>query len=150
MLIKNVTKRGEAVPYSPQEALVHAIAFAVAKQQSTEFVYWVGPGALKVTSFSHTDSGDGGYDAFSSGVVKIGKTRIADDKFFVEKPYDFSIHYKSSKDDLGAPHLDIVEFSFEPTETNPSKTVGSADTDWKPIVEKQQGGSISKKYAQQK
>ena len=152
MLIKSVTKSGDAVPFSPEEALTHAVAIAVSKQQSSDFIYWVVASTpMQVSSFSHTNSVGGGYDAYSAGVVKIGKTRIADDKFFIEKPYKFKIHFQSSKDELGAPHLNVVDFNYTLVEMNPSKAVGEKDLsapDWQPFTQKAKGGAVSKKTAE--
>ena len=158
MIIKGITKKGDAIKYTAEEALPHAIKIAVANLLDSEFVYWIGTSSAPLT-FSSSAKDDGEYEAFATGIVSIGKTRIADDKFLLPKNYNFKIHYRSSKDEIGAPHLEVADFSYEPTQMNASKGVGPADADNSspfpttgeliPTPVKQ-GGTISKKVSAQK
>jgi hypothetical protein len=145
MIIKSVAKNGDAVEYNPEEALAPAVTIAAAKQLNKEFVFWVGS-TPKASSFRSAPQNGGGYEAFAEGIVEIGKTRINDDKFFLAKPYSFSIHYRSSKDEIGAPHIDVVSFTYEPTDRNPSKVSGPVEKS----APKPQGGKVSTKVAQSK
>jgi hypothetical protein len=127
MLVKGVTKNGDAIPLSPREALPAAMAIAVAAWGS-DFVHWLGSQDFKVEKFDSTIKAKNDYDAVSTGTCLIGKTRVADDRFYAAKPYSYDIHFKSSRDEIGTPHVSVVSFKAEPLETDPSKLVGEVDT----------------------
>lgn len=127
MLIKGVTKKGDAIPLSPAEALTAAIGMGLSQKNNSEYVYWLGSKTVKTEAFQANTQPDNVYDAFSEGVCSVGKTRVLDDKFFDAKPYRYKIHYKSSKDDFGLPHVSVESFDLTPAETNPAKMVGEVN-----------------------
>lgn len=127
MLIKTIVN-GKAIPLSPQEALIHALVMGLSRMNNPNFIHWTHDKNVKVTKFSVQQLSDEGYEAFAEGSVNVGKTKIPEDTFYTAKLYDFVIHYKSTKDPIGAPHLDVVAFSISPANVNPSANVGPIPT----------------------
>lgn len=155
MLIKNVTKDGLAIPLSPQEALKHAIAAGLSQKNNSEFVFRTTTKPV-VSSFTTHPQDGGGYEAFGEGTCTVGKTRLSDDAFFVEKTCKFKIHYASAKDAIGAPSLAVNSFSYDEVKSaassGPAKDqeiteayqISSKLMDEE---EKNVGGKVSTKYA---
>jgi hypothetical protein len=147
MLIKSVTKNGDAVALSPEEALIPAINIGLSIKNNSEFVFWTADKAAEVSNFSIHPKDKGQYEAIASGSINIGKTRVSDDQFFVAKPHSFQIQYNSSKDEIGAPHINVASFEMEAIDTNPANYSGPA-----PVVLKKEdmsikGGKITSKVA---
>jgi hypothetical protein len=147
MLIKAVTQEGSAIPLSPEEALNPAIVIGLAQKNNSEFVLWTTEKA-KVTSMAVHPKGNGQYEAFAEGTCFVGKTRVADDAFFTDKPHSFKIHYSSSKDEIGAPHVTVNSFEIEPISglqsTGPEGAVSAEGMNLSEA--KPQGGRINTKY----
>jgi hypothetical protein len=135
MLIKGITKKGDAVPLTAQEALPYAINIALSQGNTTDWVYWLETKSVKVLQFSENNKGNNkGYDAFSEGTFKLGKTRAKDDRFFTPKEHTYKIHFESSKDEIGAPHVKVVSFNMEIKSTNPAKNIGKVEVDNTPVA----------------
>ena len=127
MHIKTVTKNGTPVPYAPEEAAIPAVKLGVATKNDSEYVYWLKEKSVKIDSFSSHPKDKGEYGAFAEGTCLIGKTRIKDDRFFMEKPYSFKLQFCSCKDEIGAPHLKAESFEMTELDSDPSKNVGEVE-----------------------
>lgn len=127
MLIKATTAKGVAVPYSAQESLRFAVQYGAKAKNNSDYVYWLGSQKIEEETFqAHNDEKTGQWkEAFASGYAYIGKTRVSDDKFFIEKKVHFKVHYALSTDAIGLPDLKIVSFEMDQLETNPAKNVGA-------------------------
>lgn len=135
MLIKGITKNGDAVPLTAKEALPFAINIALSQKNDTEWVFWLEPKSVNAIQFSENNKGNNkGYDAFSEGTFKLGKTRAKDDRFFTPKQHSYKIHYSSSKDEIGAPHVSIESFEIQELSTNPAKNVGKIEVENTPVA----------------
>ena len=135
MLIKGITKKGDAIPLTAKEALPYAINIALSAQNTTDWVFWLDPKSVKAQAFSENSKGNNkGYDAFSSGTFRLGKTRAQDDRFFSPKDHAYEIHFESSKDEIGAPHVTVVSFKMEQISTNPAKNIGKVEIDNTPVA----------------
>lgn len=121
MLIKQITKKGDAVPLTPQEALKHALQRALAFLSEPGKVYWLGAEVVSADELSVTQGEGDSYEAVASGSCYVGHTLTAEDKFFTAKPHSFRVHYRSSKDDIGVPDISIVSCNFEKAPANFSK-----------------------------
>lgn len=125
MLIKSVTTKGDAVSFTPAEALIHAVKIGLSSKNGSNFIYWSNDKAVPTSKFvvQNVDN-ENNYEAFAEGVVNAGKTSVSSDMFFAPTAHHFSIHYKSAKDDMGLPHLQVVSFSLNKVNTNPAENVG--------------------------
>lgn len=124
MIIKNI-KAGNAIPYTPEEALFYAIRVGLSQMKDPDFVYWITDAKdLKVHTFSVQKLAGADYEAFSTGTVLVGKTEVPADIFQIPKAYQYKIHYKSAKDPIGQPHLAVPEFDISVISTNPADNVG--------------------------
>jgi len=123
MLIKSITKEGNAVPLSPQEALPHAVAIAVSLKNDSEFIYWTADKNI-VAPLNVHQLGEGEYEANAVGTVMVGRTKIKGDVSYLPKLHNFAVYFKSSKNEIGIPHVSIVSSSFTPVSSDPSKNVG--------------------------
>jgi len=122
MLIKSVVaktkgrrRRGDVVPFTPHELLGKAIEYAVGKQDMKEYVYWVQPRSIqeKPNAFHSAVVGkEGEWTASSKGHVKLGKTCIKTDKFYEPKLYTYAVDYRSHKDHIGLPDIEIDRFEM--------------------------------------
>lgn len=124
MLIKGVVsktrgsrRRGDPILFTPHECLPKAIEYATSKKDGSEFIYWVRKGSLEETSnsFKATEvDKEGNWVASSRGTVLLGKTHIAKDRFYEPKKYKYSIEYRSAKDHLGLPDIEVTSFDASP------------------------------------
>lgn len=154
MLIKTVTQEGAAVPLSPKEALTPAVVIGLSQKNDMEYVYWTEEQAA-ASSLSVHPRENGEYEAFAEGSCVVGKTRVADDRFFVGKPHSFKIHYSSSKDEIGAPHLVVNSFELAPLSTNAATGPSGekvavamvSDASDENVDSKLEGGRINTKYS---
>jgi len=123
MLIKNVTrkgsKKGTAVPYSPEEAALFAVERGVKILSTSDTIYWVIRKSIQVKVSSVVPGANGSYSASASGTAQIGTTDVKTDQFYAPKTYNVSVSYKSTKDSRGLPDIEIVEFEANPLSTNP-------------------------------
>lgn len=142
MLIKSVTKDGTAIPLTPEEALTPAVAIGLSTKNNSEFIFWTHEKA-HATSLSSHPKDDGGYEAFAEGTCVVGKTRVKDDQFFDGKPHTFKIHYGSSKDEIGAPHVAVTSFEMSPMTVY--QGTGASQIAQQPAPAKAEGGRISSK-----
>ena len=124
MIIKSVTAKGDAVPYTPREALVYAVRLGLSSLNDTTQVFWSHDPSPTATTFDVQQLEDTNYEAKATGTTLVGRTTLPNDVFCMPKLYEFDIHYKSSKDPIGAPHLSIISFQAKPTSTNPADNVG--------------------------
>ena len=124
MIIKTITKQGKAIPLSPKEALVPALVLGLTGKNDREFIYWTHDKAPTVSTFDVQSLPDDNYEAKATGTFFLGKTKIPSDIFYTPKLCDFSIHYMSSKDPIGAPHLTVVSMDVSLASTDPSQNVG--------------------------
>lgn len=129
MLIKGVTKKGDAIPLSPREALSAAVGIGLSQKNDESFVFWLGSKDIEVeaSQFHVTTKPEDQYDAVAEGLCLVGKTRVKDDKFYVARKHAFKIHYRSAKDEIGVPHVEVTDFEAVPVETNPANLVGEVD-----------------------
>ena len=110
MLIKAVTRQGNPVPYSPEEALPYAVEYGVKSMNTQERVYWVLKNTVQKDSIHYNNLPDGGWEAVAEGSASIGHTVTSTDAFMDAKNTKFKIHYKPGKDELGLPDIKIVSF----------------------------------------
>ena len=110
MLIKAVNRQGNAVPYSPEEALTFAVEYGVKSKNTSEKIYWVVRDSIKHTKIHFNNMPDGTWEAIAEGVAHIGHTDVATDAFHDARPKQFSVHYKPVKDGLGLPDIGVVKF----------------------------------------
>lgn len=144
MLIKQVTKKGDAIPLSPQEALKPALQRALAAQSTAQKVLWL-DGAVLIADSVQVTQGDGDlYEAVATGTCMVGHTITETDQFHNARPHSFRVHYRSAKDDIGVPDIDIVSAVFSRTPQNFSKGPEAAAP---PKEESSQGGKITSKYS---
>jgi hypothetical protein len=123
MLIKNVIKkgpqRGTPILYTAEEAAPFAVERAVKATNTKEKIFWVLKKSIKVGSFSSHQGTPDSYEAWITGTANVGYTDVATDKFHVAKNHSFKVHYKSSKDEHGAPDIAIVDCEIQPISGNP-------------------------------
>jgi hypothetical protein len=130
MIIKAVTKKGDVVPQTAEEALKPAIIAALKTKNTQEVVYWADPTGTAVDSFRTTNTGDNGtWEAWATGSTMVGKTTTKDDRFFDPKPHLFDVHYKLGKNDIGLPEVVVVSFAMQPVNTNPQAHIGAFEKD---------------------
>jgi hypothetical protein len=127
MLIKTIDREGSAVPHAPAELVYAAVVKGLKQKNSPEWIYWAPKQAVRVEGKveSTTNPLDQTWQASATGECSIGKTSVRTEKFYDAKKCTFSVVYKSSKDELGLPDIEIVSFKFDEIETNPAKMVGS-------------------------
>lgn len=126
MLIKSIDRKGNAIPYSASEALVHAVARAAKSKNTLETVYWIDKPTVSLdpSTFRSHAGKDRVWEAWAKGTVHIGHTVAKTGLFHQPKPHTFDIHYKLGKDEWGIPDIKILEATLEKIERNPSKMVG--------------------------
>lgn len=134
MLIKTTVKgkgrgAGNPVLYTPEECAVFAVQYGVSSLNTQEELYWVHKDSIKIEEFSCAVAGDNGvtWTAAAKGTAMVGKTIVNTDEFFAPRPYSFQVLYKSAKDHLGLPDIEVVEMKMGPTESNPSVLMGFED-----------------------
>lgn len=137
MLVKQVSKKGDAVPYEPAEVLATAIAYGVKTQNTSEKIFWVLGGSITKGTFdSLNKSIDKSWHATATGTAKIGFTETKTDQFHEPRLYNFKVKYSSAKDSLGLPDIKIDEFEMEPIERNPAVLMNFPDMTYKaPVAE---------------
>ena len=128
MLVKAVTKKGEAVAYTPAEGIPFAVNYGVKRLSTKDRIYWVHKETIKVLTNPSTVNAKGGWEASATGTMMLGYTDVATDLFYDAKPYSFNIQYKTSKDHLGLPDLEVVLFEATPLSTNPSDLMSFKDS----------------------
>lgn len=130
MLIKAVSAKGDAIPYSAEESLKYAVQYGVKTKNNPDETFWVNTASVSKEHFqAHNDVKTGKWsEAFATGYCMVGKTCNKKDRFHKEKKYFFDIHYKLDKDEIGAPDLKIIKFDLVPVETNPAKNIGKIVT----------------------
>lgn len=126
MLIKGINKKGDAIPYSPFEALPTAVTRAAKAMNTLEMIYWVDKSTVEASAFrSSTPDKNGYWEAWAEGTVSVGRTKTKGPVFYVPKKHSFKIHYKSAKDEFGIPDIAMASPPVIDTiETNPSKMIG--------------------------
>lgn len=129
MLIKNVSRKGDATPLSPEESLPHAILRALQSMNSSgDKIFWIKEGSIKKDSYSHLDKvADKTWTASSVGKVFIGYTDVKTDTFYEPREFSYAIEYRSEKDDIGLPDTAVDKFSMTAVETDPSALMGFPD-----------------------
>lgn len=117
MLIKSVTKKGDAIAMSPEECLEAALIRAAEAESDGEYINWVVKGSLKPSSFNfhYTDKAKNQWEANSEGTVEIGRTEVASDRFFVARKINYKVQYNSVKDELGQHDIEVSSYEL----TNP-------------------------------
>jgi hypothetical protein len=130
MLIKSVIKQGnrggEPVLYTAEECATFAVEYGVRSKNTLDTVYWVPRNSVKVDNVSSSKGDTGSWAAEATGTAMIGKTIAKTDEFFEPKLHSFHVKYKSSKDNLGLPDIQIVEMTIAPVSTNPTDLMGFA------------------------
>lgn len=114
MLIKGVTKTGDAIPMSPNEAFPKAVVRAVSTMNDSSWVYIADEKSVVLDSPIEVVADKMGWVATGKGKVMVGKCRVSDDQFFVPKMYEFAIRCASTKDLLGIPDIELKDVSIEP------------------------------------
>jgi hypothetical protein len=118
MLIKSVAKtstkkgpkKGTAIPYSHDEAALFAVERGVKGMNSKEKIFWVLRKSIKVSVTGANSEKDGNYRATASGTALVGYTDVATDEFHSPKLCNIDISWKSVKDRMGLPDIEITEF----------------------------------------
>lgn len=120
--IKQAGLKGTPILFKPQELVGAAINTGMQFMSDSKTVYWVVKDSVQIApnGFRSQDTIDQsnpkkpqkGWHAFASGSVKLGKTDTATDRFFEPRLYSFSVEYKSSKDDLGLPDIEVLQADF--------------------------------------
>lgn len=141
MLVKAATKKGEAVPFEPKEALPTALEYGLKKQSSQARIYWVRRDTVKGDVSFTKNTVDGFYTAIANGTAMVGYTDAATDLFHDAKPYKFSVTYHSTKDGLGLPDIFVDKFEMGPVNQDPSAMMNFPDltlptTEEKPVSKK--------------
>jgi hypothetical protein len=125
MLIKGTTKKGNAIPLGPREALKHAVGRLCKVVNTLENVYWVDHRTIKETAFQSLVDKDGIWEAWAEGTAAIGRTCTKTNNFHVPIPHTFKVHYKLSKDEWGIPDIAVVGIpELTAIERDPSKLAG--------------------------
>lgn len=124
MLIKAVNRQGNAVPYTPEEALPFAVEYGVKSNNTLDTVYWVIRESIKIKNVHFNQKQDGAWEAIADGTADIGFTESKTDRFHDPKPHRFSVQYTPTKDSLGMPDIAVVKFEIEKIGQNPSASVG--------------------------
>jgi hypothetical protein len=125
MLIKSMKGRGKPAIHSPEEALRFAIEYAVSGKSTKEKIFWVKKNDFKVSK-QHSTVNKGGWEAHAQGTLMLGHTVVATDKFHRPAEHNFVIHYKTAKDDLGLPDLEVVSCTLTPVNGMMTEAVASA------------------------
>jgi len=127
MQIKSVDKKGNALPFKPNELVTQAVQYAVKNKNTAEIVYWVLKDSVKVEAcnFTITDAMKNTWTAEATGTAMIGFTVARTDRFHEAREHHFKIKYENDTDDLGLPDLFVSSFNFTPVENDPSKIAGA-------------------------
>lgn len=115
MLIKTISNRGDAIPYTPEESLPFAVEYGMRMKTDQKYVYWLVRQSIKLASIHFRKEALGSWEASANGTAMVGRTNIATDRFTTPKEYQFSIRYKPGKDNLGLPDIQVIEFDMTPT-----------------------------------
>lgn len=125
MLIKGVTRKGDAIAYSAEEALKAAVERVAKANNTLDVVYWIDNTSIVKSSFSSTNHADGTWEAWAEGTVNVGKTITRTDEFLQPVPHAFKVHYRLTKDDWGLPDIILpTDSTLTPLERNPAKLAG--------------------------
>lgn len=132
MLIKSIVKKtgkgarkGDAIPYSPEESLPFAIEYGASLQNTKEKIFWVLRGSVKKESFSSfINPANKSWEATAAGTALVGFTDVRTDEFHKAKPHRFTINYKASADELGLPDVKVVSMKMDPIDMNPQRHMG--------------------------
>lgn len=120
MLIKGVTKKGNPVPFTARESLLPAVTRAVKNLPDADNVWWVEAGSLLMSDENFNvivKDGEGNWGATCQGTIRLGRTEIKTDRFFVPVKKEFEIEYQNSKDNYGLPDIEITKFSLRSPES---------------------------------
>jgi hypothetical protein len=113
MLIKAVDRRGNAVSYTPEESIPHAVERGVKGMNTLDKVYWLMKDSIKVTKKFFGDLPEGDWEAIAEGTADIGYTDAKTDIFHDTKVYKFKVQYKPGKDSIGLPDIKVVKFEWD-------------------------------------
>lgn len=124
MLIKAVTKNGQAVAFHPEELHEEMVSYALKKMNTAEKIYTLQKGSVTVGAHSVNKDSHGNWVCQIEGVAKVGYVCGKSGNNFDFKNTSFKITSKSSKDDLGQPDIEVINHSFIHNDDNPSANVG--------------------------
>lgn len=134
MLIKQVTRKGEPVLYTPKESLPFAVEYGVKKKSTQERVYWVLKDSITEKQTQVIQSGKE-WEAVAEGSAKIGYTDSKTDRFYEAKPHTYKVRFKPKRDDLGLPDIEVVSFEMSPVNQNPAALMNFQDKTLPPSEE---------------
>jgi hypothetical protein len=125
MLIKGITKKGNAIPLTPQEAFKPAVRRACKALNTLDKVYVVDHRTIKQGTFKHMTHPDGNWEAWAEGTANIGHVDVHTGQLHNPIPHTFKLYYKLSKDEWGIPDIAMADMpEITPIERDPSKMVG--------------------------
>jgi len=125
MLIKGISRRGDAIKLNAKEAIPHAVTRAIKALNTRDTIYWVEKSKIHVEKFHSMNKDKDQWEAWVEGRAWVGQTKARTGRFYVPKEHSFKVHYKTGKDSFGLPD---IELAAKPEvvllEKNPTKLVG--------------------------